>query len=231
MADGLNEVGGIEVGGSAGIDFGDDGGHPEGGIEEGEDREKRQVNFPGLDRVSGADEADLSVEVTVLVADPFRCTGGAAGEQYGGEIRVLAVGYDQGFRVLEVGAGEAGGERAVGGNAVLDGRKCGAEEAAEDACERDAHEGGGAGAGDAGEEVFEAHAGVDHDRYGTEGEEGEGGGNERQALADHQQCAVAGLHAGGGEAELPSGDFGGEFGEGEREVVDIAGRGAAAGNL
>ncbi len=102
---------------------------------------------------------------------------------------------------------------------------------AEHAGEWDADERGGARAGDAGEEVFQAHAGVDDDGHRAEGKQGEGGGDERQALAHHEERAVTGPDAGGGKAGLPRGDLGGEFGESEREVIDVAGGGAAAGDF
>ena len=63
------------------------------------------------------------------------------------------------------------------------------------------------------------------------GEEGEGGGDERETGFAHHEDAVAGDDAAGGELGAPGGDFGGEFGEGEGEVVDVAVAGAAPGDF
>ena len=81
---------------------------------------------------------------------------------------------------------------------------------------------------DAREEVFPAHARVNDHRYGAELEEREGGGDQRQALADHHEDAVAALHALALEPDDPRIDLGAEFGEGKRQVVNGAGGGAAA---
>ena len=118
--------------------------------------------------------------------------------------------------------GEAGGEGAAGGDADGDGGEGRAEETADDLRERDADEGAGARARDAGEESFQAHPRVDDHGHCANFEEREGGGDERQALADHLEGAVAALDAGGVEARLPRGDFGVEFGEGEGKIVDVA---------
>lgn len=129
------------------------------------------------------------------------------------------------------GRSAARGGGTAGGDADLDGAKGFPVNAADESGERDAEEGAGARAGDAGEEAFQAHAGVDHDGHGAVGEQGEGGGDERQAGAHHDEHAVATTDAAGGEFGLPGGDLGGEFGEGQREVVDVAGARAAARDL
>ena len=102
---------------------------------------------------------------------------------------------------------------------------------AHDLREGDAEQDAGLGAGDAGEEVLPAHAGVDDDRHGAEFEQGEGGGDERQALAHHHEHAVTGAHALAGEMGDPGIHFGVEFAEREREVVDAAIGRPAPGNL
>src|ERR1019366_5538200 len=102
---------------------------------------------------------------------------------------------------------------------------------AHDLRKRNAHERAGTRAGDAGEEVLPAHAGINDDRDRAEAEEREDRGDERQALSDHHQRAVASRDAGGAEARPPSGSFGIELGETEREVVDVTGGRAAPRNL
>ena len=85
LADGLDDFCGVDLGGAARVDLGDDRRHAQRGVEESEDREERKVDFAGLDRVGLTDEADLSVEHTVFVADALGCAGGARGKQDGGE--------------------------------------------------------------------------------------------------------------------------------------------------
>ncbi len=63
------------------------------------------------------------------------------------------------------------------------------------------------------------------------GEESEGGGDEGKAGFDHHQDAVSANNTSGGELGAPGGDFGGELGEGESQVIDVAGAGAAAGDF
>src|SRR5471032_1456283 len=54
LADGLNDFRGIDFGGTTRVDFGHDGGHAKRRVEQGEDREKRQVDFSGLNVVGVA---------------------------------------------------------------------------------------------------------------------------------------------------------------------------------
>ena len=50
-------------------------------------------------------------------------------------------------------------------------------------------------------------------------------------MADHDQGAVTGLDASVGEFFLPRGDLGGEFGEREDEIINVARGRAAAGDF
>ena len=86
---------------------------------------------------------------------------------------------------------------------IFDGREGGAENVAHDLGERNAEQHAGLRAGDAGEEIFPAHAGIDDDGHGAELEEREGRGDERQALADHHEHAVAAPHARGRRGVRP----------------------------
>ena len=96
---------------------------------------------------------------------------------------------------------------------------------------RDAEEHPGLRAGDAGQKTFPPHAGIDDHGHGAEFEEGEGGGDQRQALADQHEDAVAALDALALEPRAPGLDLGLEFGEGKYQVVNGAGGGAAARNF
>jgi hypothetical protein len=86
--------------------------------------------------------------------------------------------------------------------------------------QRDAEEGAGLRARDAGEKVFPSHAGIDDHGHRAELEEGESGGDQRQALAHHDQHAVAWADAARGEFRGPRIHFLIEFVEREREIVD-----------
>ncbi len=66
---------------------------------------------------------------------------------------------------------------------------------ADEARGRNADEGAGARARNAGEEVFQAHARVDDNGDGAEAEECERGGDEREALAHQDERAIAALNA------------------------------------
>ena len=83
-------------------------------------------------------------------------------------------------------------------------RKDRAENAADELGERDAEQHPGPGAGHAGEEVAQAHAGIDHHRHGAELEKRKGRGDERQALPHHDERAIAGAHARGPTAARPT---------------------------
>ena len=96
---------------------------------------------------------------------------------------------------------------------------------------QDSDQRAGTRTGDAREKVFPAHAGVDDDRHGTELEKGESSGDERQALPHHHQRAVTPADSGGGQAAAPGADLGVELGKAEREVVDITGARATAGDF
>ena len=210
---------GIGGSGARGIELWHDGGHAERGVEECEDREDREIHFAGTDAVSGADETDLRLEHPVLVAHALRRAGGAGGEEDGGEVVGLrGRGGEDGHRA----AGEAVGGIAADEEPAADGVKRGSENPRRHLCLGDAEEHAWLGAQHAFEEVFAAHARIDHDGRRTEFEEGEDGGDQRQSWTYEYEHAVAALHAGAGEAPGPGVGLGGQFGEGERGVADGA---------
>ncbi len=102
---------------------------------------------------------------------------------------------------------------------------------AEQLREGNAEEHAGLRTGHTGQEVFPPHAWIDDHRYGAEFEECESGGNERQSLPDHDEHAIAATNATVCQFVYPRIDFLIQLGERERQVVDCAGRGSAAGNL
>jgi hypothetical protein len=102
------------------------------------------------------------------------------------------------------------------------GREGAAEQVTEQQGERDSYEPPGLGAGDAGEEGGAAHPGIDHHRDGAQVKQGEHGRDQRQAGRHHYQRAVAGGGASGFEAYPPGGHLRAQFGEGKREVIDVA---------
>src|SRR6478735_1927408 len=76
-------------------------------------------------------------------------------------------------------------------NAHFHGLECPAKNLAHHWRERDAEEDPRFRASNASEEVFPAHARVDDDRHGAELEQREHGGDQRQALTNHDQDAIS----------------------------------------
>lgn len=97
--------------------------------------------------------------------------------------------------------------------------------------ERDAEEHARLRAGDAREEIFPPHAGIDDHGHGAELEEREGRGDERQSLPHHHEDTVALPHPLPPEQLHPGVDLGVELAEGQREVIDASVTGASARDL
>jgi hypothetical protein len=174
----------------------------------------------------------LGVEVTVFVDDSFGGSGGAGGEKNSRKIGGAAV-SEQGRRggKLRTRQRETGRKRTAGGDANIYRGKRSPADMAKEARERETDQGARSGTLDAGEEIFEPHAGIDDDRNGAERKKRKGCGDEREALADHDQGAVTGLDASVGEFFLPCGDLCGEFGKREGKIIDVARGGTAAGDF
>ena len=99
---------------------------------------------------------------------------------------------------------------------------------ADDLGKRDAEQNARLRSRDAGEKVSQAHAGIDHNRDGAEFEKRESRGDQRQALVNHHECPVPWPDTAGQEPRAPRIDLGIELGEGEHQIIDLAGRGPAA---
>ena len=65
IADGLDDLGRIDLGGPRRVHVGDDGRHAHRAVEQPEQREARQIDFARLDAVEVADLIHLGVEIAV----------------------------------------------------------------------------------------------------------------------------------------------------------------------
>ena len=121
--------------------------------------------------------------------------------------------------------------RPAGADPHLDAAKRWAKDPANQLGKRDSEQDARPGSRDAGQKVAQPHARIDHHGNRARLEQREYGGDQRQALADHDECPVPGTHAAVGEMRAPGGDLRVEFSEGQRQVVDLAGVRACARDL
>jgi hypothetical protein len=77
----------------------------------------------------------------------------------------------------------------------------------------------------------EPHPGIDDDGHRTDAKQGKGTRDQRKAGANHEQRAISAPETAPAETRDPGGDFRIEFGEAERQVVDVARAGSPARNL
>ena len=169
LADGLDDRGGIESGGALGVDLGNDGGQAQCGVEQREDRQQRQIDLAGTNVVGGADEADLGVEVTVFVDDAFGGSRGTRSKKNSRKIGGAAVNErSRRGRKSRTGKRETRRKGTAGGHANFHRGKRSPADVAKEARERQADKRAGTRTLDAGEEIFEPHAGINDDRNGTD---------------------------------------------------------------
>ena len=174
----------------------------------------------------------MGVKVTVFVDDAFGGSRGTRRKKNSREIGGAAL-NEQGGRGRKwcTRKRETGRKRTAGGDANIYRGERSPADMAKQARERETDQGARAGTLDAGEKIFEPHAGIDDDRNGAERKKCKGGGDEREALADQDQGAVTRLDASVGEFFLPCGDLSGEFGKRERKIINVARGGTAAGDF
>ena len=79
----------------------------------------------------------------------------------------------------------------------------------------------GSRARDAREETLQPHSRIDHDRHRAHSEQREHRRDQRQPLSNHHECAIAAANARACKPFAPRGDFSIQFGEIEREIIDV----------
>ena len=173
--------------------------HPHSRVEQGEQRERRQINLARLDPVVGLNPSYLGGEHAVLVDNALGRPGTAAGEQDGGD---LVGGRGARIELIVAALGQLPQRRPApeppppDRDYVPDGPERARFQDPHGLCRRDAHQRLWLNAADATQHLPDAHPGIDQHRHRPHLEQGEGQPDELEPWPNHQQRPHAAFDAG-----------------------------------